>query len=150
MKKVKLNEENIEINKITNKTLMVIIALEGLMLGIFIGLEKGYPFEPQSTLNAIAILGGYRHTVMSVSALFLIPVCAREYRWGFWAAMLLGIVTLTLSLTHVIYMLVAASVGYRSLIFGPTVWSVMQIPIVVFGYRARREADKEAGANNRA
>ena len=48
-------------NKITNKTLMVIIALESLMLGIFVGLEKGFSFEPQSTLNAIATLGGNRH-----------------------------------------------------------------------------------------
>ena len=58
--------------------------------------------------------------------------------------MLLGIVTLVLALTHVVYMLVVAPIGYKSIIFGPAVWSVMQIPLVLFGYRAIQEVRKEA------
>jgi hypothetical protein len=62
--------------------------------------------------------------------------------------MLLGIVTLTLALTHVFYMLIDSPAGYKSLIFGPAVWSFMQIPIVVFGYKAWRKAGKEDGAKD--
>ena len=137
--------------KISTNTLGVIIGLVVSVLWIFMGLDSGFKYGSGfDNVSYILTLGGYRHTVMSVSALFLIPVCAREYRWGYWAAMLLGIVTLTLALTHVIYMLIATPAGYKSLLFGPTVWSFMQIPIVVFGYRARREVDKEAGAKNGA
>ncbi|MCK4541783.1 MAG: hypothetical protein KAU17_06065 [Spirochaetales bacterium] len=137
--------------KISTNTLGVIIGLVVSVLWIFMGLDSGFKYGSGfDNVSYILTLGGYRHTVMSVSALFLIPVCAREYRWGYWAAMLLGIVTLTLALTHVIYMLIATPAGYKSLLFGPTVWSFMQIPIVVFGYRARREAGKETGAKNGA
>jgi hypothetical protein len=135
--------------RISTNKIGVIIGLVISVLWIFMGLDSGFKYGSGfDNVSYILTLGGYRHTVMSVSALFLIPVCAREYRWGFLAAMLLGIVTLTLALTHVIYMMIAASAGYRSLMFGPIVWSIMQIPIVMFGYRARIEADEEAGARN--
>jgi len=56
--------------------------------------------------------------------------------------MVLGIVTLALSLAHSIYMLVATPPGFESQIFGPTVWSIIQIPIIIFGYKARQELIK--------
>jgi hypothetical protein len=76
---------------------------------------------------------------MTIVALFLVPVCALEKRWGFWGAMALGIVTFTLSVIHIIYMVITAPPGYESQLFGPIIWSVFQIPIIVFSYRARRE-----------
>ena len=128
--------------KISNKTLCVIIGLVVSVLWIFMGLDSGFKYGSGfDNVSYILTLGGYRHTVMSVSALFLIPICAREYRWGFLAAMLLGIVTLTLALTHVIYMLIAAPFGFKSLIFGPTAWSVIQIFIIVYGYKAYKYAE---------
>jgi hypothetical protein len=87
---------------------------------------------------------------MTILALALVPVCALEKRWGFLAAMVLGTVTLILSVVHIVYMLMKAPSGYESQLFGPIVWSIMQIPIVVFGHRARREVDKQAGVKNDA
>ena len=123
--------------KISNNKIGVIIGLVISVWWIFVGLDSGFRFGSGfDNVSYILTLGCYRHTVMPVAALILIPVCAREYRWGFLAAMLLGIVTLTLASTHVIYMLIAAPVGYKSLIFGPTGWSVIQILIIVYGYKA--------------
>jgi len=129
------------INRISNNAFGVIIGLVISVWWIFMGLDSGFKFGSGfDNLSYILTLGGYRHTVMPVAALILIPVCAREYRWGFLAATLLGIVTLTLALTHVIYMLITAPVGYKSLIFGPTAWSVIQISIILYGYKAYKYA----------
>ena len=128
-------------NRISNNTFGVIIGLLISVCWIFMGLDSGFKFGSGfDNVSYILTLGGYRHTVMPIAALILIPVCAREYRWGFWAAMLLGIVTLTLALTHVIYMLIAAPVGYKSLIFGPAAWSAIQISIILYGYKAYKYA----------
>jgi hypothetical protein len=136
--------------RIRNSTLGVIIGLVVSIWWIFMGLDIGFRFEPSGAVCNWLTLGGYRHTIMTILALGLVPVCALEKRWGFLAAMVLGAVTLTLSVVHVMYMLILAPSGYESQLFGPIVWSIMQIPIVVFGYRARREADKKAGAKNNA
>jgi hypothetical protein len=85
---------------------------------------------------------------MTILALVFIPLCALEKQLGFLAAMVLGTVTLILSVVHVVYMLIVVPSGYESQLFGPIVWSIMQVPIVVFGYRARRDANKEAEVKN--
>ena len=136
--------------RISNSTLGVIIGLVVSVWWIFMGLDIGFRFETSDTVCYWLTLGGYRHTIMTILALVLVPVCALEKRWGFLAAMVLGAVSLTLSVVHVVYMLLVAPSGYESQLFGPIVWSIMQLPIVVFSYRARREADKEAGAKNGA
>jgi len=87
-------------------------------------------------------LGDQRHTIMTILALILIPICARENKWGFLSAMVLVIVTLALSLIHSIYMLITTPPGFVSQIFGPTVWSIIQIPIISFSYKARQELIK--------
>jgi len=56
--------------------------------------------------------------------------------------MVLGIVTLALSLVHSIYMLIATPPGFESQIFEPTVWSIIQIPVIIFSYKARQELIK--------
>lgn len=124
--------------RISNNTLGLIIGLVISVWWIFMGLDSGFRFEALDHICYLLTLGGRRHTIMTILALILIPLCARENKWGFLAAMFLGIVTLTLSSVHIIYMLVAAPSGFESQLFGPLVWSVMQIPIVIFGYRARQ------------
>ena len=136
--------------KISINTIGVIVGLELVVLWIFMALDTGFPFGARGAVCYWLTLGGYRHTIIPILALVLVPVCALEKQWGFLAAMVLGAATLTLLVVHVVYMLIVTPSGYESQLFGPIVWSCMQIPIVVFGYRARREADKEAGAKNGA
>ena len=125
--------------KISKNTLGVIIGLVASVWWIFMGLDIGFRFEAGDTVSLWLTLGGYRHTIMTIVALFLIPVCALEKRWGFWGAMVLGIATLALSGIHSVYMAITAPAGYESQLFGPIIWCVFQIPIIVFSHRARRE-----------
>ena len=125
--------------KISKNTLGVIIGLVASVWWIFMGLDIGFRFEAGDTVSLWLTLGGYRHTIMTIVALFLIPVCALEKRWGFLGAMVLGIATLALSGIHVVYMAITAPSGYESQLFGPIIWCVFQIPIIVFSHRARRE-----------
>jgi DMSO/TMAO reductase YedYZ heme-binding membrane subunit len=129
--------------KISTNTLGVIMGLVISVFWIFIGLDFGFNFGAGfDSISYLLTLGGYRHTIITIAALILIPVCAREYRWGFSAAMALGIVTQILASTHVIYMLIVTPFGYESLLFGPIVWSFMQTPIILFSYRARKELNE--------
>jgi hypothetical protein len=130
--------------KISTNTLGVIIGLVISVLWIFMALDFGFNFGSGfDLLSYLLTMGGYRHTIIPIAALILIPICARGYRWGFSAAMVLGIVALVLPLTHVLYMLIMTPPGYKSLIFGPAIWSIMQIPIIVFSYRARKELSED-------
>ena len=103
------------------------------------GLDIGFRFEAPDTISYLLTLGGLRHTIMTIAALILIPICAREARWGFILAILLGAVTLLLTLSHILYMVISKPPGSESQLFGPIVWSIMQLPIVFFGYRALKE-----------
>ena len=136
--------------RIRNSTLGVIIGLVVSIGWIFMGLDIGFRFEASDAVSYWLTLGGYRHTIMTILALALVPVCALEKKWGFLATMGLGAATLTLSVIHVVYMLIVAPSGYESQLFGPIVWSIMQILIIVFSYRANREANKGAGVKNGA
>lgn len=126
-------------SRISNNTLGVIIGLVISIWWIFMGLDTGFQFQASDHISYLLTLGEHRHTIMTVLALILIPICALENTWGFATTMVLGIVTLTLSLSHSIYMIIAAPVGFEAKIFGPIIWSVIQIPIVIFSYKARRE-----------
>ena len=48
---------------------------------------------------------------MTILALVLIPMCALEKHWGFLWAMVLGAVTLILSVVHIVYMLIVAPIN---------------------------------------
>ena len=126
-------------NKITNKTLMVIVALEGLMLGIFIGYEKGFSFEPQSTLNAIATLGGNRHILAIIVPLIFIPILAKQIKGGFLALMIFvsftGILTI---ITLIDLMFVTPGSGGIGLVIS-IIMLVVQTFVLLFSYRARKE-----------
>jgi hypothetical protein len=125
--------------KISNNTLFTIIGLVTSVWWIFMGLNIGFRFVAPDLVSFILTLGGFRHTIMTIAALILIPFCSVESKWGLWGAMILGSVTLILSVLHIIYMLIATPPGFESQIFGPVVWSVIQIPIIVFSYRAKKE-----------
>ena len=133
---------------IRNSTLGVITGLVVSVWWIFMGLDIGFRFEASDAVSYWLTLGGYRHTIMTIIALVLIPVCALEKQWGFLGATVLGITTLTLSVVHVVYMLIAAPSGYESQLFGPIVWSLVQIPIILFSHRARRKSARAAGTDS--
>ena len=101
---------------------------------IFLGLDLGFSFTASDLGSKILTLGGYRHTIITILALILIPICASEKRWGFIGAELLGVLTLVLCLPHIFYMLIARPSGYESKLFGPILWCFLQIPIIIYGY----------------
>lgn len=129
-------------NKISNNTLGAIIALEGLMLGIFMGLEKGFSFEPQSTLNAIATLGGNRHIVAVIVPLIFIPILAKQIRGGFLALIIIVSITGILTIITIIDLLFITP---GSEVIAPLlsiVMLVVQTFVIFFSYRARKEMTK--------
>jgi|LGVF01.2.fsa_nt_gb hypothetical protein len=125
--------------RISTSTLCVVAGLELSILWILIGLEIGFAFKPHSTLSYIVTLGAHRHTVMTIAGLILIPICAWEIKWGFMAAMALGIVTVILTSVSVIELLIAPPPWYEGQQFGPGIWVMLQIPIILFSYRAIKE-----------
>jgi hypothetical protein len=129
-----------ENQRISNNTLGVIVGLVLSVWWIFMGLVMGFPFVPFNYLNYVVTLAGYRHAVMPIIALVLIPICAKGYRWGFWAALILGALTFLLSLITVVNLLVSAPAGFQQILMGPSVWLVIQVPIIVFACRALKQA----------
>jgi hypothetical protein len=86
-----------ESKRISTNALGVVIGLELGVFWILMGLETGFAFKPTSVLSYIVTLGAHRHTIMTVAGLILIPICAREIKGGFLAAMVLGMVTFVLA-----------------------------------------------------
>ena len=127
-------------SRIKNSTLGVLIGLLISIWWIFMGLDIGFRFQASDEVSFYLTLGGHRHTIMTIIALILIPICVLEKQWSFLAAMLLAVTTLTLSVIHVVYMLITEPSGYESQLFGPIIWSVMQIPIIFFGNLARQDS----------
>ena len=134
--------------KISNNTLGVIIGLVISIWWIIMGLDIGFQFVASDKISYILTLGEQRHTIITILALILIPICARENKWGFLSAMILGIFTFILSVIHIIYMFAATPTGYESQIFGPIIWSIFQIPIIIFSYKARKEYVKLYKSND--
>ena len=125
--------------RISNNTLGVIIGLVLSVWWIFMGLVMDFPFVPFNDLSYVVTLAGYRHAVMTIAALILIPICSREYRWGFLAAMILGALTFVLSLITVVNLLVSTPPDFQQTLMGPSVWLIFQVIIVVFAYRALKQ-----------
>ena len=122
--------------KISRDTLGLIIGLVVSVWWIFMGLDIGFRFEAPDRISYLLTMCGQRHTIMTIAALILIPICALELRWGFILALVSGSVTIVLVVIHIIYMVFSQLPGYQSQLFGPLVWLVMQAPIVFFSYRA--------------
>jgi len=125
-----------ESSKISRNTLGLLIGLVLSVWWIFMGLDTGFRFESPDRISYLLCLGGQRHTIMTIAALILIPICALELRWGFVLALLLGSVTLALVAAHILYMILAQPPGFQSQLFGPAVWLVFQALIVFFSCRA--------------
>ena len=126
-------------NKISNNTLGAIIALEGLMLGVFMGLEKGFSFEPQSTLNAVATLGGNRHVAAVIVPLIFIPILAKQIRGGFLALIIIVSITGILTTITILDLLF---INPGSVLLAPLLSIVMLIVqafVLFFSCRARKE-----------
>jgi len=125
--------------RISNNALGVIVGLVLSVWWIFMGLVMDFPFVPFNDLSYVVTLAGYRHAVMTIAALILIPICSREYRWGFLAAMILGALTFVLSLITVVNLLVSTPPDFQQTLMGPLVWLIFQVIIVVFAYRALKQ-----------
>jgi len=131
--------EDKKMNKISNNALGAIIALEGLMLGIFMGLETGFSFVPEGTINTIATLGGNRHRLAIIVPMIFIPILAKQIRWGFLALMIFVSITGILTTITIIDLLFITP---GSEVIAPLLSSVMlviQILVMVFSYRAKKE-----------
>ena len=129
---------------ISNNTLGAIIALEAIILGIFVGLKMGFSFEPPSTLSYIATLGGNRHVVGTIAALILIPTCAKQTKNGFLIALIVLSITATLTLISVIDLLfITHGFEYKAPVAAAML--IFQIIAIVFINRSRREIDKGRG-----
>jgi len=114
--------------RITNYTLGAIIGLVISVWWIFMGLDFGFRFGAGfDRISYLLTLGGQRHTIMTIVTLIL---------------MVLGIVTLSLLLIHIFYLFIYSPPGLESIIFGPIVWSCIQISIIIFSYKARQELTK--------
>lgn len=124
-----------ESKTISRNTLGLIIGLVVSVWWIFMGLDIGFRFESADRISYLLCLGDLRHTIMTIAALVLIPICALELRWGFILALLLGSVTIVLVVIHVFYMVFSKPPGFESQLFGPIVWTLMQVPIIIFSYR---------------
>jgi hypothetical protein len=125
-------------NGISNNALGGIIALEAIVLGIFIGLKMGFSFEPPSPLSSIVTLGGTRHIVGTIAALIFVPIFAKQIKAGFLAAMVFVTVTLILTLGSIIDLLFITP-GYSAKAPVPIAMVLIQGLVLWFSYRAWNE-----------
>jgi hypothetical protein len=126
-------------NKASRYKLGVIICLVLSVFWIFMGLDIGFKFEAVDLVSRLLTLGGLRHTIMSVCGLVLIVVCSTsKHRIGFLGTLVLGVMTLTLTAAHIIYMFAVDPSGFIAQLFGPLVWSLIQIPLIIFSFKAYR------------
>jgi hypothetical protein len=124
--------------KISNNTLGAIIALEAIVLGIFVGLKMGFSFVPHGLINSVATLGGNRHVVGTIAALVFIPILAKQTRTGFLAVIAFVSVTVILTLVTIADLLVITP-GSEAKAPVPIAMLVFQVLAIAFSYRALRE-----------
>ena len=126
--------------RITNNTLGAIIALEGIIFGIFVGLKMGFSFVPLSDLTYIATLGGNRHVVGIIAALIMIPICLKQTKKGFLATMTVlsftGILT-TISVIDALFLTPGSELKAPV----AAVMLAFQILAIAFSYRAMKEIE---------
>lgn len=129
-----------EVYRLSNNTLGVIIALEGIIFGIFVGLKMGFSFVPLSDLTYIATLGGNRHVVGTIAALILIPVCVKQTKKGFLAVMaVISVTGILTSISIIDALFLTPESGLKAPV--ATVMLIFQILAMVFSYRAVKEIE---------
>lgn len=112
---------------------------------IFIALDiLDFPFISYDSFSSIICLGGTRHTAGVLASLLLIPLCAAKNRFGFLGAFILGISLFLLCTVHTAYMLIVRTYHFEEQIHGPIIWALIQLPIIIYGYRAFKEIKKKA------
>ena len=122
---------------------MLIAALAVSIGIIFIGLDiLAFPFVSFDSFSSIICLGGTRHTVGVLAALFLIPLCAAKQRFGFLGALVLGISIFLLCAVHITYMLLVRTYRFEEQIHGPIIWALVQLPVIIYGYKSIMEVKK--------
>jgi len=133
--------------KISNYKFGVIICLVLSVFWIFMGLDLGFKFKAKDLICYLLTLGGLRHTIMSICALILIIICARGIRMGYLGALILGITTFSLTFTHILYMLISDPEAYSLMLFGPLVWVLIQIPMIILSFKVFNPGKKERNIN---
>ena len=124
--------------RISNNTLGAMIALEAIVLGIFLGLKMGFPFVPHGIVNTVATLGGTRHIVGTLAALVLIPILAKQTKTGFWVVICVVSVTAALTLVTIADLLIITP-GSEAKAPVPIAMLIFQVLAIVFSYRALKE-----------
>lgn len=122
-------------NGISKDALGGIIALEAIVLGIFIGLKMGFSFEPPSPLSSIVTFGGTRHVIGTIAALIFIPIFAKQIKAGFLVALIFTTATLILTVGSIIDFLFITP-GYCVKSPVPIVMALIQVFVLWFSYRA--------------
>jgi amino acid permease len=126
-------------NNISKTVLYLIIGLVISVGFLYMGVNIGFPFGTEDPVCLVLTLWGYRHVIIPIITLILIPLCLLENKGVLIGTLSLGIFTIFLCLAHVVYMLIANPLGFEAQIYGPTIWSIIQIPIIFFSYKARHE-----------
>ena len=124
--------------KISNNALIAIIALEAIVLGLFIGLKMGFSFEPPSVLSYIVTLGGTRHIIGTIAALIFIPLLAKQIKWGVLATIIFLSVTIVLTSISIIDLLFIIP-GFAAKAPVAIIMLVCQIIAILFSYRFMKE-----------
>ncbi len=124
--------------KISNNAIGAILALEAIVLGIFIGLKMGFSFEPPSTLSYIATFGGTRHVIGTIAALIFIPCFVKQIKYGVLAAIIFISVTIVLTSISVIDLLFITP-GFTHKAPVAIIMLVFQITAIIFSYKTIKE-----------
>ena len=124
--------------KISNNALIAIIALEAIVLGLFIGLKMGFSFEPPSVLSYIVTLGGTRHIIGTIAALIFIPLLAKQIKWGVLATIIFLSVTIVLTSISIIDLLFITP-GFAAKAPVAIIMLVCQTVAILFSYKFMKE-----------
>jgi hypothetical protein len=129
-------------NKSKSIGMMAVVALvvsEAWIIAGYAGNLYGYTIAVGMTVWHLAFIG-----VVTLANLVLIPFVVKENKWAFLATMIVGIATFLVTLgVGPGYTLVTSgwqsTTDYIIAVGGGIVWSVLQIPVIFFSFRAYRK-----------
>ncbi len=129
-----------ETNKISKNALIVVVGLVVSVAWIIIGLVETPEAPGLSTVLQPEMVTYV--IIVTIASLVLIPICSRDKEGGFIAALVLGTIILvaeTVDLLRYISGSMPEGPLFNLLIIGGVVWLIIQIPIIIFSYRAYME-----------
>lgn len=124
-------------NKISKNALVVVLGLVISVAWIIIGLVETPEAPGLSTVLPPLIIVFV--IIVSLVGLILIPICARENKWGFLSALILGIIVISYEAKNQINFITGTMPEgslFVLLVIGGVIWLIIQIPIIIFSYRA--------------